>query len=86
MYRAGTADRSVLIPVTGLSPAGEVQSAPATPLLGPSLRPEVRGVEPGIAERRVTGPPMAPAPNNTIVISTLALVLIAVLVTVLVLD
>jgi len=67
--------------------AAEVRAAqagsPGAPLLGPQLHPQVQPVEPRIA-RRTPAWPAAPAPNNTIVISTLALVLIAVIVTILV--
>jgi hypothetical protein len=56
----------------------------AAPLAGPRLRPEwPRVVEPGMAERSAAARPPVPA-QNTIVISTLALVLIAVIVTILV--
>jgi hypothetical protein len=54
----------------------------ARTLAGPRVRPDIRGVEPRLAEDRTTAPP--PPGNNTIVISTLALVLIAVIITILV--
>jgi hypothetical protein len=53
-------------------------------LAGPRVRPEVRGVEPRIAEDWASALPAAAAGNHTIVISTLALVLIAVIITILV--
>jgi hypothetical protein len=53
------------------------------PLLGPRLRPQVQSVEPRVA-RRTPALSAAAARGNTIVISTLALVLIAVIVTILV--
>jgi len=43
-------------------------------------------VEPQIASDRATAGPAAAAPDNRIVISTLALVLIAVIITILVVD
>jgi hypothetical protein len=55
-------------------------------LPGPSLRPVVRGVEPRIAQPNALVRSPAPAQKNTIVISTLALVLIAVIVTILVIK
>jgi hypothetical protein len=59
--------------------------SPSAPLLGPRLPPEMRGLEPStIGDRSVTAPPVAAARSNTIVISTLSLVLIAVIVTILV--
>jgi hypothetical protein len=66
--------------------AGAAQTgSPGAPLLGPRVRPQVQPVEPRIASRTPAWP-AAPAPNNTIVISTLALVLIAVLATILLLK
>jgi hypothetical protein len=64
--------------------ASAAQAGSSAPLPGPRLRPELSRVEPSIVERSATAWPMAPARNHTIVISTLALVLIAVLVTILV--
>jgi hypothetical protein len=64
--------------------SGAAAGSPGAPLPGPRLRPQVLSVAPGIAERGATAGPVAPAANNTIVISTLALVLIAVIVTILV--
>jgi len=75
----------------GPAPAATTQAsdaqagAPSAPLPGPRLRPELPRVpEPNFAERGVTPTPVAPAQNHTIVVSTLALVLIVVLVTILV--
>ncbi len=59
--------------------------APSAPLPGPRLHPEFPRVQPSIAERSATAGPVPPA-QNTIVISTLALVLIAVIVTILVVS
>jgi hypothetical protein len=58
--------------------------APSAPLPGPRVSPGFFTVQPNIAERSATAGPMAPARNHTIVISTLALVLIVVLATILV--
>ena len=87
----GSADHAPLIRAAVLDAAGTtpVAAEPAdagTPLTGPRVRPEVRGVEPRIAEDRATAWPAAAPANTTIVISTLALVLLAVLVVVLVVD
>ena len=60
-------------------------AAPSAPLPGPRLSPEFPRVEPAIAGRGATAGPVPPA-QNTIVISTLALVLIAVIVTILVVS
>jgi hypothetical protein len=86
IHWSSPADQVALILGTGLGAAAAAEASaaqtdsPDAPLLGPRLRPEVRGVNPIIA----AAAPMAPARNNTIVISTLALVLIAVIVTILV--
>lgn len=68
---------------TAAQPAADV--AADTPLTGPRVRPDIRGVEPRIADDAATAWPAA-APDNRIVISTLALVLIAVIITILVVD
>jgi hypothetical protein len=75
--------RAVSTTPTADQPAADA-AAPvdAKPLPGPRVRPDIRGVEPRLAEDRTAAPPAAG--NNTIVISTLALVLIAVIVTILV--
>lgn len=57
---------------------------PSTPLPGPRLRSEWPRVEPAVAEHRDPAGPMAPAGQHTIVLSTLALVLIVVIATILV--
>jgi hypothetical protein len=92
----GSADHVARLLAEGLRAAGTTPLAaqPATgahapaggsaALTGPRIRPVVRGVEPRIAEDRASAMPAAPPRNNTIVISTLALVLIAVIVTILV--
>ncbi len=59
-------------------------TSPSTPLPGPRLRPEWPRVEPALAEHREAAEPVAPAGNHTIVVSTLALVLIVVIATILV--
>ncbi len=61
-------------------------SAPGAPLPGPRLAPELRSYEPTFADNRATGQPllMSSGSNNTFVISTLSLVLIAVIVVLLV--
>jgi len=60
-------------------------ASPSTPLPGPRLRSEWQRVEPALAERRDAAEPMAPAGNShTIVLSTLALVVIVVIATILV--
>lgn len=59
-------------------------TSPGTPLPGPRLRPEWPRVEPALAEHRGPAEPMAPAGHHTIVVSTLALVLIVVIATILV--
>ena len=73
----------------GTGPTAEGASAwPAAssaPLPGPRLSPEFPRVEPSIEERSTIARPVPPA-QNTIVISTLALVLIAVIVTILVVN
>ena len=90
---AASADRVVPNPVVEARAAPTIPAAvqaraadvgsPGAPLLGPRLRPQVQRVEPKIA-RRSPAWPAAATPDNTIVISTLALVLIAVIVTILV--
>jgi hypothetical protein len=55
----------------------------ASTLPGPRVRPDIRGVEPRLADDRSSAMPPPPR-SNTIVISTLALVLIAVIITILV--
>jgi hypothetical protein len=87
----GSADHAALIRAAVLNAAGTtpVAAEPADaspPLTGPRVRPEVRGVEPRIAEDWASALAAAAPPNNTIVISTLALVLIAVIITILVVD
>ncbi|HEX9630967.1 MAG TPA: hypothetical protein VGA02_00780 [Gemmatimonadales bacterium] len=82
----GSADHIVRILSPGLTQPATGTRAPADAsarLAGPRVRPEVRGVEPRIAEDGASAMPAA-ARNNTIVISTLALVLIAVIITILV--
>ncbi len=71
--------------VTGEACAAQV-GAPSAPLPGPRLQPEWARVEPAIADRSTTPRPVPPAGNHTIVISTLALVLIVVIATILVVD
>lgn len=69
--------------------AGAVQaSTPSTPLPGPRLTPQWMPLEPTIADLGGTAAPLGPAPpaNTTIVISTLALVLIAIILTILIVD
>ena len=62
-----------------------VATSPSTPLPGPRLRPEWPRVEPALAEHRDRAEPVAPAGNShTIVLSTLALVVIVVIATILV--
>ena len=83
----GSADHIVRILSPGLTQPATGARAPADAsarLAGPRVRPEVRGVEPRIAEDWASALPAAAARNNTIVISTLALVLIAVIITILV--
>ena len=94
----GSADHVAFFLTAGLRAARTTPMAahPATdtgapadasaPLAGPRVRPELRGVEPRLAEDRATALSAAAAPNNTIVVSTLVLVLLAVLVVVLVAD
>lgn len=87
----GSADHTALIRAALLNAAGTtpVAAEPAdasTPLTGPRIRPEVRGVEPRLAEDWASALSAAAPANNTIVISTLALVLIAVIITILVVD
>jgi len=88
---AGTMDQVTLQLIGGLSAmaptqseAGETLGAPSASSSGPRVRPEILGVEPSLAERNGNAPPPAPAKNHTIVLSTLAVVLIAVIVTILV--
>jgi hypothetical protein len=57
----------------------------SAPLPGPRLSPEFPRVEPAIAERGAAARPVPPA-QNTIVISTLALVLIVIIITILVVN
>jgi len=76
---AGTTP-TVAQPVAGASAPADANAS----LPGPRVRPEVRGVEPRIADGRATAWAPPPPANHTIVISTLALVLIAVIVTILV--
>ena len=59
-------------------------TSPSTPLPGPRMRSEWPRVEPALAEHRDPAGPMAPARQHTIVLSTLALVLIVVIATILV--
>ena len=59
-------------------------AAPGAPLPGPRLSPEFPRVEPAIAERGAARP--VPPAQNTIVISTLALVVIVVLAVLLLVD
>jgi hypothetical protein len=60
-------------------------TSPSTPLPGPRLRSEWPRVEPAFAEHHDAAEPMAPAGNkHTIVLSTLALVVIVVIATILV--
>jgi hypothetical protein len=60
-------------------------TSPTTPRPGPRLRPEWPRVEPASAEHRDSAEPMPPAGNShTIVLSTLALVVIVVIATILV--
>jgi hypothetical protein len=90
MSLPGSADYVALLLAAVQSAAGPTATVarPAdasAPLSGPRVRPEIRGVEPRIAEDPATA--WAPPPrSNTIVISTLALVLIAVIITILVVD
>jgi disulfide bond formation protein DsbB len=60
-------------------------AAPSAPLPGPRLSPEWPRVQPSAAERHATARPVPPA-QNTIVISTLALVVIVVLAVLLLVD
>ena len=85
----GSADQAALIRAAVLNAAGTtpVAAEPAdasAPLAGPRVRPDVRGVEPRLAEDWASALSAAAPPPNTIVISTLALVLIAVIITILV--
>ena len=68
--------------VTEQTPAVQA-GAPSAPLPGPRLQPEWPRVEAAMAERTTSARPMAPAGSHTIVISTLALVLIVVIATIL---
>ena len=88
---AGAADHVAII-LAALNAARTTPTAtqPAAdasgPLTGPRIRPDIRGVEPSLTSDRATAGPAAAAPDNKIVISTLALVLIAVIITILVVD
>ena len=89
---AGAADHAALI-LAALNAARTTPTAAAGlaadasgPLTGPRIQHDIRGVEPQIASDRATAGPAAAAPDNRIVISTLALVLIAVIITILVVD
>jgi hypothetical protein len=82
---SSAAELAALILTSLPSTTGAAQPAsPSAPLRGPRLQPEVRGVEPGIAQPDALAQPAAMGSNHTIVISTLAIVLIAVIVTILV--
>ncbi len=82
---SNAAQLAALILTSLPSTTAEAQTAsPSAPLRGPRLQPEVRGIEPIIAQPDALARPAAMAKNNTIVISTLAIVLIAVIVTILV--
>ena len=54
------------------------------PLRGPLLQPQILGIEPSIAQPDALARPAAMGKNHTIVISTLAIVLAAIIVTILV--
>lgn len=91
----GAADQvGLLLPTLGAvrTPFMTVRPAAALPTdasalpTGPRVRPDIRGVEPLLTDDDATAWPAAAPKNNTIVISTLALVLIAVIVTILVVD
>jgi len=94
----GSPDHVALILAAVLSAAGTTPAVPQpaadagapadanAPLPGPRVRPEVWGVEPRTADDRATALAAAAGGKNTIVISTLAIVLIAVIITILVVD
>jgi hypothetical protein len=67
------------------APSAAPVGAPVAPLPGPRLSPEWPRVQPSAAERNATARPAPPA-QNTIVISTLALVVIVVLAVLLLVD
>jgi hypothetical protein len=72
------------VPVTMPSVDGQATVAPSTSLRGPRLQPQLRGVEPSIVQPNALARPAGLAHKNTIVVSTLALVLVAVIVTILI--
>jgi hypothetical protein len=61
-------------------------SSPGAPLSGPRLRPELRSYEPSFDDNRATARPLlaTEGSNHTFVFSTLALVLIGVIIVLLV--
>ena len=94
----GSADHAASILAAALRTAGTTSAAPLpaadagaladanTPLPGPRVRPEVWGVEPRLADHRDSALAAVAGGKNTIVLSTLAIVLIAVIITILVVD
>jgi hypothetical protein len=85
MHVSSAAELAAPILTSLPSTTGAAQTAsPSAPLRGPRLQPEIRGVEPNIAQPDALARPAAMGKNHTIVISTLAIVLIAIIVTILV--
>jgi len=84
-HASSAAELAALILTSRQSTTGAAQTtSPSSPLPGPRLQPEIRGVEPNIAQPEAFGQPAPAGRNHTIILSTLAIVLIAVIVTILV--